>query len=153
MKIKKIEFIPYYFVIFFGVLIILDSVFIFLAFSSHTGLVNKNSYQEGLNYNDIISQKEKQDKLNWITYLEIENKNLIFKIQSNDNVDFSHAKVNAHFSSPINDKNDFEQTLVLKNKNSFNSQIIFPHKGVWDVRIFVHLGSNIFQDYHRLVIK
>ena len=106
MKIKKIEFIPYYFVIFFGVLIILDSVFIFLAFSSHTGLVNKNSYQEGLNYNDIISQKEKQDKLNWITYLEIENKNLIFKIQSNDNVDFSNAKVNAHFSSPINDKNE-----------------------------------------------
>ena len=74
MNRKKIELIPYYFVLFFITIIILDSIFVYLAFSSHTGLVSENSYEKGLNYNDIISQKEKQDKLNWITVTKIENK-------------------------------------------------------------------------------
>ena len=153
MNRKKIQLIPYYFVLFFIFIIILDSIFVYLAFSSHTGLVSENSYEKGLNYNDIISQKEKQDKLNWITVTKIENKNLIFQIKSEDNIDFSNAEIKAKFSSPLNDKNDFEKILILTKKNIFSSHIIFPHKGLWDVGIFVNLDSNFYQNNQRFLIK
>ena len=60
--------IPLYFVMFFITLAILDSFFVYIALSTHNGVVTENAYEKGLNYNRTIEQAETAKKLNQKNY-------------------------------------------------------------------------------------
>ena len=62
---QKNNSFPHYFIVFFVILIILDSIFVYLATSTHRGVVTDNAYNQGLNYNKIIEASKKQNDLNW----------------------------------------------------------------------------------------
>lgn len=50
---------------FFAVTIAVNSVFIFLALDTFTGVESDHAYTEGLNYNDEIARREAQKSLDW----------------------------------------------------------------------------------------
>jgi len=53
--------IPLYFVAFFVVIAIFDGIFVYLATSTHSGVVTENAYQKGLNYNQYIDAYNQQE--------------------------------------------------------------------------------------------
>ena len=57
--------IPYIFVAFFAVIIAVNLVYIYLAKSTWRGVETENSYQKGLNYNEVLKQEKKQQELGW----------------------------------------------------------------------------------------
>jgi len=58
----KDKLIPWYFVIFFLVLFIVDGIFVYLATSTHTGVVTENAYEKGLRYNEVIERARAAEK-------------------------------------------------------------------------------------------
>ncbi len=46
----------------FSVFLSVDAYFVYMALSTHTGLVVENAYEVGLNYNEIIEKAEELNK-------------------------------------------------------------------------------------------
>jgi nitrogen fixation protein FixH len=69
---KKVNWIPGCFIMFFVLLFGLESAFVVLASRSFTGLVTDNAYAVGLNYNEVLAQREAEKRLGWKTALSFE---------------------------------------------------------------------------------
>jgi nitrogen fixation protein FixH len=50
---------------FFGVMLAVNAVFIYLALSTFSGLERPSAYQDGLKYNETIEEARAQDALGW----------------------------------------------------------------------------------------
>ncbi|MCB1512065.1 MAG: FixH family protein, partial [Hyphomicrobiaceae bacterium] len=50
---------------FFGVVFAVNGVFLYQALSTHTGVVSRQPYRKGLEYNSRIADAERQQKLGW----------------------------------------------------------------------------------------
>lgn len=70
--IPKDLWIPGCFVAFFALLFIVEAAFVAVASQSFTGLVTDNAYTVGLNYNEVLAQREVERKLGWKTELSFE---------------------------------------------------------------------------------
>lgn len=57
---------------FFGVIIAVNGYFLYVALSSHSGVVAVEPYRKGLAYNDRIAADERQMLLGWSVALEVE---------------------------------------------------------------------------------
>ena len=56
---------------FFGVIFAVNGVFLYVALSTHTGLVALEPYRKGLHYNDRIAAAERQEALRWTPDLRL----------------------------------------------------------------------------------
>src|SRR5688572_2876208 len=59
------------FLAFFGVIFAVNGVFLYMALSTHTGLVAQEPYRKGLHYNDRIAAAERQQALGWTSDLRL----------------------------------------------------------------------------------
>lgn len=59
---------------FFGVIFAVNGVFLVSALNTHTGIVSKQPYRKGLDYNDRIAADERQQKLGWTHTIALDQK-------------------------------------------------------------------------------
>lgn len=86
---RRDRWIPACFVLFFVFLTGLLTWFVVLANQSFTGVVTDNAYAVGLNYNDVLAQREVEKRLGWATALTFKQGNgldgqLTFSIRDRD---------------------------------------------------------------------
>jgi nitrogen fixation protein FixH len=156
-QIKKARFIPYLFVIFFGVIFAVDLTYIYVANKSWRGLATENGYQKGLKYNQTIEYSRKQKSLGWSAKIKYENltqKSGILEVALFDKngAAINDAAVKAVLTRPVQEGFDFEIKLPAKNSR-YISEITFPLKGQWNVEIQAVRGDQNFQDSKRFVIQ
>jgi len=136
--------IPYFFFIFFGVLIIIDSIWIYLSFTTYRGVVEEDAYSKGLQYNKNIDGFEQQQKLGFkynITYLD----NVInFNIE-NYNIP-SDEIVLIKIIRKISVGNDIQDNMIKLDNNSYYYNYKFPVKGNWKIVVFF---KNSGYQFHR----
>jgi len=148
---KSDKYIPWYFVGFFVVLFILDGIFVYLATSSHTGVVEKGSYQRGLDYNETVAAADAQAQLGWQADLVFEqNGALSFTLANAEGAALEGAKVKAQFFRPTQDGQDFLVDLSPNTKGY--SAEVKAAPGQWDVRIFVEWKQLRYQMTERIVV-
>ncbi|MBV1901885.1 MAG: FixH family protein, partial [Kordiimonadaceae bacterium] len=98
---KSDKYIPWYFVAFFAVLFIWDGFFVYTATSTHTGVVEDNTYNRGLNYNETIAAADTQAALDWQSEITFSPKGILsFKLEKNDGTAVRSANVKAQFFRP-----------------------------------------------------
>ena len=149
---KSDKFIPWYFVAFFVVLAAMDGVFVYLATSSHTGVVADNAYERGLAYNETIAAAEESAALGWQAELELVGSELQLKISGSDGAPVNDALVNALVSRPTQSGYDFNVPFVPESAGSYSGEAAFPLDGLWNVRVFVEWKQQQFQISKRLVV-
>ena len=100
------------FVAFFAVLIIAQVAFIYIAVSTHTGMVSQQPYRKGLNYGERIAQSDKQKQLGWKTSFSLSDKQdrLILSIENKENAPVSGLTLSGQLSRPVHKNED----LTLK---------------------------------------
>lgn len=86
---RRDRWIPACFILFFVFLTGLLSWFVVLANQSFTGVVTDNAYAVGLNYNDVLAQRDAEKRLGWATALTFKQGNglggdLAFSIRDRD---------------------------------------------------------------------
>lgn len=153
---QKAKFIPYLFFIFFGVIVVVDSIYIYIANKTWRGLSTENAYQKGLDYNQTIADKERQKKLGWslktkINYLQKNNYLLTVTLSDKDQNQIKDAKITIRAIRPVQEGFDFNQELKLVN-NSYQAIISFPLKGQWDIEYHVTKNNSSFEQTNRYVI-
>lgn len=58
--------------VFFGVIFAVNGVFLYAALDTHTGLVSKQPYRRGLDYNDRIAADERQKIRGWTHRVQLD---------------------------------------------------------------------------------
>ena len=150
---KSDKYIPYYFVLFFVVIAIVDGVFVTVALQTHTGVVSHQAYEEGLAYNDILDASKTQDSLGWQSSLSLnsDQTTLILELKDNQGQIIEGAAARAVIDRPIQEGLGFDVSLTQQGGQYF-ADVAFPMHGEWDVRVYISQGDATYQTSKRFVV-
>jgi nitrogen fixation protein FixH len=141
------KIIPWYFVMFFVVIALMNAVMITIAFRTHTGLVTEHPYEKGIAYNQTIEAAAKQAALGWSSTIAYAEGKLRFAVKDKAGAALSPEKTTANFMRPTQDGMDFSVVL-----NEGEAAVTFPAKGLWEVRVNSIIRGIHYQQTQRLVI-
>jgi nitrogen fixation protein FixH len=141
MTTDKKSKIPYIFVAFFGVILLVNLGYIYIAKKTWSGVFTADSYQKGLNYNDILKQEEQQKKLGWIVESKFnysyENKGSIsVSLKDSKFRTIQDAQIIIEFKRPAQEGMDFSRQIIFKD-GVYKTEVEFPLQGQWDFSILV----------------
>ena len=151
---KRDRLIPWYIVAFFVVVAILDGIFVYVATSTHTGVVTDRAYDKGLAYNETVAAAEAQQQLGWQSEITLAgNERLTFTLRDAEGNALTGAVVKAEFMRPTQAGMDFAVELAESTDGVYSATVAFPVDGLWDVRVFAIEGERDYQAHKRLVVK
>ncbi len=156
-KKNKAGMIPWIFVAFFATFIAVDIVFFSLASKTSRGVVTKDSYQKGKDYNEVLQKVKEQKSLGWkfesrlkqgksgVAFLKV-------CLLDDKGGKISDAKLLVKLRRPVQAGDDFSQNLT-EEKGCYFGKIFFAKKGQWDFEFVAMRGENVFQSVKRYVIR
>lgn len=147
------RFIPWYFVLFFAVLTAVFAVFVYIARSTHPGLVTDRAYDKGLGYNKVIASAEAQDRLGWTSAIStgFESGRAIVTLSLKDKkgAPLDGAQVSLWLIRPVKSGMDVKDEMLPAGKGVYEGRAVLPARGLWDVRIEAVKGDSRYQAYKR----
>lgn len=149
---KSDRWIPWYIVAFFVVIAILDGIFVYIATSTHTGVVSERAYDKGLAYNDTVAAAEAQAALGWQHAIRLESGKLVFTLNDNNGAPLSDAAAKVVIKRPIGDTLDFTLELHPVGNGRYEAPVSFPANGQWDARVYVLWQDKDYQAHKRLIV-
>lgn len=144
---RRDKWIPWYFVLFFAVLIVVDGVMVTLAVTTQTGVVTDHPYEKGLAYNKVLKSSGEQDGLGWKGNIVYENGTLRFDLKDNYGMVLKPASITAHISRPTQASMDFTVTLL-----NGSAPLAFPQPGLWKIHMLANVEGKQYQQAKRMVI-
>lgn len=139
------KWIPRYFVIFFIVLACLDSIFVYLAVSTQTGLVTEKPYEKGLAFDSILNKAKNQPALDHrVSY---ENGALRWGLP------VENATVTAAIIRPVQAGYDFEIELIYMGSGLYEAQPQVPLPGAWTAHLKAIWDNTEFQTTHNFLAQ
>ena len=151
---KRDRIIPLYFVAFFVFIAIMDGIFVYLATTTHSGVITENAYQKGLNYNQYITAYDQQEMLGWNGDIGYTQPALFFQLNDKQGQPIVGAKVVAHISRATKSGLDFEVLLYHKAEGKYESNAMnFPLKGQWDIRVVAEWNQQKYQQSKRIIVN
>jgi nitrogen fixation protein FixH len=125
--------------VFFGIVLVANGAFIFLALDSWTGLSTEDAYRKGVAYNETLDAAEAQKALGWRADLAFEAEDgggllqVAFEDARGDPV--AGLTVTAAIRRPTHEGFDREVTLEPFDAGRYAARIELPLSGQWDVSL------------------
>ncbi len=137
------------FVAFFGVIVAVNSVFIYQALSTHSGLVTEQPYRKGLAYNELLDKARSQPKIEHTVSFE----DGVLRWALPKELAEQGAHVKASFLRPVKDGYDFDATLshIGEGVHEVRPQLLLP--GNWVVNLKATWKTQTFQTRTDLIIR
>ncbi|MCB9991986.1 MAG: FixH family protein [Rhodospirillales bacterium] len=146
------KWIPWFFVLFFVVLAILDGIFVTIALKTHTGTVTDNPYEEGLAYNKTLEAAAARDALGWQADLSLgADHELRLSLADDQAKPIEGASVVAKIIRPVQDGYDFEIALTEQGSGVYKAPANLPLPGQWQVRIFATWQDKHYQHSRTII--
>ena len=153
---QKRSKIPYFFVAFFLVVLLVNISYIYISQSTWRGISTQNSYQKGLQYNQVLQTVKKQKKLGWKMKIQLKNSDkeilILLDLKDKNSRQISDAKVVIEFKRPTQEGADFSQELKFVD-GFYRAKTNFPLRGQWDFSVIAVKDENVFQEVKRYVIQ
>ncbi|MBF0193218.1 MAG: FixH family protein [Magnetococcales bacterium] len=157
---RRFEPWPTAIVLFFLVVFSADAIMITMGLNSWPGLVNKNPYQNGINYNKVIQAQNKQDKLGWSIKLNSESLvagqegKISVSITGKENIAVQKAQVEGILFRPVGEGIDIAFLLKEEKPGLYSAMITPPKEGNWDVKIrAIKSASADFRYVERITVQ
>ena len=130
-----------------------------MAFITSPGLVSKNYYEQGRDYERTVqSRSAARAALGWDVALEVSGvhmgKPAAFRIvaKDKDNRPLAESQVKLFAYRPSDVNADFSTVLAEKVPGEYVGDVVFPLKGAWDLVVEVKQGEDIYQVPRRLAV-
>ena len=140
-----------YFVLFFGIIIIVNTIFVYISLSTHTGLVEKDYYKKGIAYNEILERAKNQPNL--IDKVTYNNGILRWALADNDNKALEDASVSAIIIRPVQGGYDFNVKLENKGAGVYEAKIKPPLKGAWIAKLTSKWDNKQYQTTYNFMVN
>jgi nitrogen fixation protein FixH len=147
------KWIPWFFVMFFVVIAILDSIFVTIAIRTHTGTVTEQPYERGLNYNQTLADAKTQDIIGWQSEINIKGQTLEVHLKDKNGEPLNDANMYARIVRPVQAGYDFEIPLNSRGKGLYSAPVTFPLPGQWHLRIIAQWQGTPYQKSKTIVIN
>lgn len=149
---RRDRLIPWYFVLFFLVVIAVNVVMATLAVRTLSGTVTDHAYEKGLAYNKIIAAADAQAALAWQGDLRVSGTGLTrhieFTVHDKAQQLLSTESVTLSVRRPTRDGMDFETRF-----KGASGDVTFPELGQWEVRAFATVAGKPYQLAKRIVVE
>lgn len=153
---KKIDkLIPWMFVGFFLVFISVDGIMATLAVKTQTGTVTEQAYETGLNYNKIIEDAKKQEKLGWSVPIAIDDQTgkISLTAQTKTGEKITGANVTATIFRPIQAGFDKDYTMAETTAGEYSVTPQYAKRGEWRVYITLSNKGQEFKTAKDFILK
>lgn len=145
------KYIPYYIVLFFIVLTFVFGSFVYLAKTTHSGVVTDAAYEKGLHYNQIIEKAAVQEALGFASTIEKTGGNIVFTLRDKQGAGVSRADVRITFFRPAHEGIDFSLPMAEDRAGVYTAAYTLPEKGMWELRVLAKTKSGPYQATKRIV--
>lgn len=122
-----------YMLAFFGVMFAVNGLFLYKAITSFPGEDVKNSYLQGLNYNDTLSANAAQAALGWSAAAGIDDGQLVFHLTDRAGEPLSIYQVSASLQHPTSDNGDAMLELESVGNGRYRHTLNSVPAGRWNV--------------------
>lgn len=149
--------IPYIFVAFFAVILVVNIFYIYISRATWRGVTTDDSYKKGLEYNKFLEQEKKQRQLGWKFNTNIRNiilnqSEITVILEDKRHQVIKDANIIVEFKRPTQDGFDFGKELELKD-HIYSTKVNFPKPGQWDIILTATRGRDKFSEAKRYIIK
>ena len=150
--------IPWLFVGFFLTVFAANGAMIAVALSTWTGLETDTAYEDGLAYNDRLSEREAQKALGWQVAMALEPASdgaaeLKVRLRGPSGKALYADEVRASFKRPTVEGHDFEVSLEDRGAGLYGREVVLPLPGQWDVELQVTKGDDRHSSRRRVMLK
>ncbi len=120
---------------FFGVMLVANIIFIWLALDTFTGVTNKNAYQDGLAYNERLAAAEAQKALGWQGQVTQGDRTLVLTLKDGKGAAVRGLQLEALLMRPTHDNADQRRVMVEQAPGRYLAPLELPAGGNWDLVI------------------
>ncbi len=145
------RFVAICFILFFGVIVVVNAIFAYMAISTQTGVVTKNSYEKGLAYNELLEKAKLQPKLS--QKLSYNDGVLRWALADEGGAPLVDAVVNAKIIRPVQDGYDFNIELNHNGGGIYEAELSLPLKGLWEARLSSKWNNKQYQATQKFIAK
>ncbi|KUO54413.1 MAG: hypothetical protein APF80_08245 [Alphaproteobacteria bacterium BRH_c36] len=123
---------------FFGVMIAVNSVFLYFAMTTFTGIETADAYRKGVAYNASLEESRQLDKLGWKGALKANGERIEFVLKTAEGEPVRGVRVEGKVGRPATDA--FDQTIAFEDTGSgvYWSQPLALAPGNWIVALEAH---------------
>lgn len=126
--------IPWYFVIAFVLLFVVEAALVTIAVSTQRGVVVDNAYERGLAYNHYIAEADAQAKRGWKGRLIYGGGAIAFTLRDKAGQPLSGADVKVTCRRSYAGQ-DFTVTLAEGSAGGYMKSVEFPARGQWVLEV------------------
>jgi nitrogen fixation protein FixH len=149
---------PWIFVAFFGVVIAVNGVMTFVAFSTYTGLETEDHFIKGIRYNQDLAGARAQAERGWkvdFGFEATDPRKGITAVTLHDKHGnlLKDATVTVTFIRPTAQGHDQRLVLPYLGEGRYGLAVELPLAGNWDMRIAVEHAAGDYQDQKRIWVK
>lgn len=137
-------------VLFFGLIIAVDALFIVKAYHSFSGQVASNPYEAGLAFNRTLAERRRQEALGWAATVDTPRSGVVV-VRMTDQTDqpMSALSVTGTLERPATEAG--RQVLNFKPVGDGNYEAAARLDGAWDLRATARNSQDQFKVEARLV--
>jgi len=155
---EKGRWIPWAFVGFFLVVILVNVVMMVFAFSTWPGLSTRNHYLEGLAYNERLEAERRQAALGWQVDLAArlgEGRQVAVVLQAADaaGAPLLADSLEVRFRRPAQEGYDFTGQARALAPGRYGLEVEMPLPGLWDLQVEIGRGADRYELTRRLVAR
>lgn len=139
-------------ILFFGIVIAVDSLFITLAYRTFSGEAAANPYEAGLLYNRTLAQRRKEAALGWsATIEEGQGDTVLVRVADRAGKPLEGLTVNGALERPATTRGQRTVRFVAVEPGVYRADAA-PLDGAWDLHVTIRgAGEALFEADRRLV--
>lgn len=122
---------------FFGLMFVVNGIFLFHAITSFPGEEVKKSYLQGLSYNETLAKRAEQATLGWHMAIGVDGERLVVQIIDRNGTPLSGRSVTAEVRRRATTGEDRKLALTPRSDGIHEANVSGLQMGQWEVRAFV----------------
>lgn len=138
--------------LFFGLVIGVDALFITLAYRTFSGEAAKNPYEAGLLYNRTLAQREREAALGWSATIEqAAGEVILVRVADRDGKALEGLRVSGALERPATTRGSRTVRFAAVAPGVYRTEAA-PLDGAWDLNVTIRDGDGaVFEAERRLV--
>ena len=152
------RWIPWAFVAFFAVVLVVNGIMIWFAFASWTGLEAPSAYRRGIEYNRTLEAARAQAALGWRVELGVSREGprlaeIELRLEDRHGDLIEDAAVSALLVRPTSAGHDLAVDLPHDHAGRYRAEVALPLDGQWDVRVTAQARGEVYRLSERVHLR
>jgi nitrogen fixation protein FixH len=129
------RWIPWTFVIGFGLVFVVNGLLIWFAVSSFSGVAVEGPFDRGRTYNTVIAEAKRQADLGWRVEIALEGKRVVASVVDRDGAPVDLLAVEGRLVRPVERIADVPVALAGAGGGRYVGAVDLPKPGLWDAKL------------------